>query len=46
MFDISTQEAKKITGGGITIGGWIGIGAAVVFVIGLIDGFVRPLKCN
>jgi len=46
MIDISTQETKKITGGGIAVGGWIGISAAVVFVIGLIDGFVRPLKCN
>ena len=30
----------------ISIGVWGLIGAGVVFLIGVIDGFVRPLKCN
>lgn len=46
MQNLSFEEAKKVTGGGIS--GWavIGIGALVVFISGIIDGFTRPLACN
>lgn len=44
MQKISNNELKKITGGGI--GGWFIIGGIVVFLIGVIDGYVRPLACN
>ena len=44
--NLTTEEMKKIDGGGINIGLWIGIGAGVSFLIGLIDGIIRPLKCN
>ena len=43
---ISIQDLKKITGGGMSFGIGALIGAGVVFLIGLLDGFVRPLKCN
>ncbi len=46
MKKINTEELKNIEGGGISVWGAIGIGAAVVFAIGVIDGFFRPLKCN
>lgn len=46
MKKISNYELKQISGGGINIGLWVGIGAGVSFIIGLIDGLVRPLKCN
>lgn len=46
MKNLTTEEMKKIDGGGINIGLWIGIGAGVSFLIGLIDGIIRPLKCN
>ena len=45
MQKINEQELMNIEGG-ITTWGVIGIGAAVVFAIGVIDGFFRPLKCN
>ena len=45
-FNSVFDEMKKINGGGINIGLIIGIGAGVSFLIGLIDGIIRPLKCN
>jgi len=45
MKEINEKEYKNIDGG-ITVWGGIGIGAAIVFLIGVIDGIVRPLKCN
>ena len=44
MNELNKKELMKINGGGIGIGLLIGIG--VVFIVGAIDGFVRPLKCN
>ena len=46
MINLKEEEMKKIYGGGINIGLLIGIGAGVSFLIGLIDGIIRPLKCN
>lgn len=45
MKKIDNNELLKLEGG-ISAWGAIGIGAAVVFAIGVIDGFFRPLKCN
>ena len=46
MKKLNNNEMKKINGGGVNIGLWIGIGAGITFLIGLIDGIFRPLKCN
>lgn len=46
MLKINGNELKNIKGGGITIWGGIGIASGILFLIGVIDGFVRPLKCN
>lgn len=46
MKKIEKDELIKINGGGMSVGLGLLIGAGVVFIIGLIDGFVRPLKCN
>ena len=46
MKSLTDNEMKKIDGGGINIGLMVGIGAGVSFLIGLIDGLIRPLKCN
>lgn len=43
---LKKQELMAIKGGGISVGLWTLIGAGVVFLIGVIDGYVRPLKCN
>ena len=44
--DIKDEELKCIDGGGFNIGIAVLIAAGVTFVIGVIDGIVRPLKCN
>lgn len=46
MEEIKEKELQSIQGGGISIWGGIGIVAGVLFLIGVVDGFVRPLKCN
>lgn len=45
MKEIKEKELNEINGG-ISMWGAIGIGAAIVFAIGIIDGYFRPLKCN
>lgn len=43
--ELSKQELFSITGG-ITTWAIIGIIGLAIFLIGTIDGFTRPLKCN
>ena len=42
--NLTKKELKEIQGGGV--GTYIIIGGIIVFLIGVIDGYVRPLKCN
>lgn len=46
MNKLKKSEMLKINGGGLSLGFGLLIGAGVVFIIGIIDGFVRPLQCN
>lgn len=49
MFKIKSlnkEDLLKINGGGVSAWAVFGIGAALVFIAGVIDGFVRPLACN
>lgn len=46
MKNIIDNELKKIDGGGVNIGAIFGIAAGVTFIIGVIDGLFRPLRCN
>lgn len=46
MHNLTNNELKQIKGGGISVGAVLLIAAGVVFVIGVIDGYVRPLSCN
>lgn len=46
MKKLKKNEMIKVNGGGISLSFGLLIGAGVVFIIGLIDGFVRPLQCN
>lgn len=43
---LEEQELKQVVGGGFSFGLGALIGAGITFLIGLIDGFVRPLGCN
>ncbi|MBR4672753.1 MAG: hypothetical protein IKO78_06130 [Bacilli bacterium] len=42
----SKNELKQITGGGLSFLAGLGIIGGVIFLIGVIDGFVNPDKCN
>ncbi len=44
MEKISKNELKNINGGGFGLG--LLIGGIATFLIGVIDGYVRPLKCR
>ncbi len=44
--NLTENELKSINGGGITLTTGLIIIAGVVFLIGAIDGYLRPLKCN
>ena len=44
--EISDKEMLEVTGGGVNIGVIFGIAAGVTFLISVIDGIVRPLKCR
>ncbi len=46
MQNLSKEELMKVQGGGITLGTGLLIGAGIVFLIGVIDGYIRPLRCN
>lgn len=45
MKEIKEEKLTQIDGG-ISTWAAIGIGAGIVFLIGVLDGFFRPLKCN
>ena len=44
MKELNKNELKQVVGGGA--GTILIIIAGVVFLIGVIDGYVRPLPCN
>lgn len=46
MKELNEKELRKINGGGFGLGFGLLIGAGITLIAGIIDGFVRPLKCN
>lgn len=46
MKELTAVELNKITGGGISLGTAALISLGIAFVVGVIDGYLRPLKCN
>lgn len=46
MILLNENELNDIYGGGFGIGLGIAIAGIVAFIIGVVDGYVRPLKCN
>lgn len=46
MKELSKQELMNVKGGGFSIGVGIIITAISTFVVGFIDGIIRPLRCN
>lgn len=46
MKDLTSNELKKIDGGSVNMATVSGIAALVAFLIGIVDGAIRPLKCR
>ena len=46
LYQYHIEDQEKVQGGAMSPWTVFGIGAAVVFIIGLFDGYTRPLKCN
>ena len=43
---LAKNELLQVKGGAAKAGVIAGIVSGIVFIIGIIDGFMRPLKCN
>lgn len=43
--ELKKEELLEIKGG-FGFGGWVLGGAIFTFVIGVLDGYVRPSRCN
>lgn len=46
MKDLTNKELLKVDGGAFKIGIGVAIIAGLTFIAGVIDGIIRPLKCN
>lgn len=46
MKQLKEEELKNIEGGGIGVALIFGIIALGTLIVGIVDGYVRPLKCN
>ena len=46
MHNLTNDELKQINGGGVSLGIGLLIAAGVIFLVGVIDGYVRPLGCH
>lgn len=45
MNKLDKEELEKVKGG-ISFWGIAGIISAAIFIVGVLDGIARPLKCN
>lgn len=46
MRELRKEEMLNIKAEGLSAGAIAAIGAGIVFVIGILDGFVRPFRCR
>ncbi|MDD2203169.1 MAG: hypothetical protein PHT75_03360 [Bacilli bacterium] len=46
MILLNERELNEVYGGGFSFGFAIAIAGLITFVVGVIDGYVRPLKCK
>ena len=46
MNKLSNEQMKKISGGGINAGAIALIAGGISMLIGVLDGFLRPMGCN
>ena len=46
MKNLNDKELMSVDGGGFNVSVAVGIIAGISFLISVIDGIIRPLKCN
>lgn len=46
MQKLDDSEMMKINGGGISVGAIFFITAGITLIAGIVDGIIRPLRCN
>lgn len=46
MYELDKKELININGGSISLGIGCLFIAGIIFIIGVIDGYTRPLKCH
>ena len=46
MEQLKNEELITINGGAVKVGVIIAIISTLISIVGIIDGFFRPLKCN
>lgn len=46
MNRLEEKELEQVQAGGVSWGLFAGIAAAITFVVGIIDGYTNPTKCN
>ncbi len=44
--ELTNKELNNVVGGISIAGKFMIIGGIISFIIGIIDGFTRPIKCN
>lgn len=44
--ELSNQELNSIIGGAKKVSYGLLLGGIITLIIGIIDGYLRPLKCN
>ncbi len=43
---LTNEELMYVTGGAVKLSVWAIVGGVITFVIGVVDGYLRPLACN
>lgn len=46
MKELTNEELNDINGGMVLSTKLLFLGGLITFIIGLIDGYIRPVKCN
>ncbi len=46
MNTLSMNEQKEMKGGFLSLSGVLGLSSLAVFLVGVFDGYTRPLKCR
>lgn len=46
MNKLTNNELKTINGGAVSTGFWIILGGVGLLLLGILDGYRNPLKCN